>query len=85
MGLNYLPTNSRVLGVVNIDTNREAAVAKLSSIPSRQHLQIQVSRDRLVSNMAFGQLQDVVRFALDYYATRLAALRLRRGQPSVGL
>ena len=76
MGLNFLPTNSRVLGVVKIDTTREARMAALNGVPPGQHLQIQVSRDRLVSNGAFHQLQDAVRFALDYYATRLAALRL---------
>ena len=75
-GLNHLPTNSRVLGVVNIDTSREARMAAVSSAAQGQHLQIQVSRDRLVSNEAFHQLQDAVRFALDYYATRLAARRL---------
>ena len=76
MGLNYLPTNSRVLGVVNIDTTHEGRVASLNDVPSNQYLQIQVSRDRLVSNGAFRQLRDTVRFALDYYSTRLAALRL---------
>ncbi len=77
MGLNHLPTNSRVLGVVNIDTTHEARVAGQNKPPSNQYLQIQVSRDRLVSNDAFRQLQDTVRFALDYYATRLAVLRLK--------
>ena len=77
MGLNYLPTNSRVLGVVNIDTTREARIAELNELPARRYLQIQVSRDRLVSNDAFRQLRDIVRFALDYYSTRLAALRLQ--------
>ena len=76
LGLNHLPTNSRVLGVVNIDTSREARMATVNDVAQGQHLQIQVSRDRLVSNEAFHQLQDAVRFALDYYATRLAALRL---------
>ena len=76
LGLNHLPTNSRVLGVVNIDTSREARMAAVNEVAQGQHLQIQVSRDRLVSNEAFHQLQDAVRFALDYYATRLAALRL---------
>ena len=76
MGLNFLPTNSRVLGVVNIDTSREARMAAVNEVAQGQHLQIQVSRDRLVSNGAFYELQDAVRFALDYYATRLAALRL---------
>ena len=76
LGLNHLPTNSRVLGVVNIDTSREARMAAVGDGVQGQHLQIQVSRDRLVSNRAFHQLQDAVRFGLDYYATRLAARRL---------
>ncbi len=76
LGLNHLPTNSRVLGVVNIDTSREARMAPVNDVAQGQHLQIQVSRDRLVNNGAFHQLQDAVRFALDYYATRLAARRL---------
>ncbi len=76
LGLNHLPTNSRVLGVVNIDTSREARMATVNDVPQGQHLQIQVSRDRLVSNEAFHQLQDAVRFSLDYYATRLAASRI---------
>ena len=76
MGLNFLPTNSRVLGVVNIDTSRESVVARRNNVPSSQSLQIQVSRDRLVSNEAFRQLRDTVRFSLDYYSTRLALLRL---------
>lgn len=76
MGLNFLPTNSRVLGVVNIDTSREARIAAGKGVAQGQHLQIQVSRDRLVSNSAFTQLQDAVRFGLDYYANRMAALRL---------
>ena len=86
MGLNYLPTNSRVLGVVKIDTTQEARVADPNQVPSNQHLQIQVSRDRLVTNRAFRQLRDTVRFALDYYATRMAAMRLEQkaAQRSVG-
>ena len=75
MGLNFLPTNSRVLGVVDIDTAREARIATRTSSQSNQHLQIQVSRDRLVGNKAFRQLRDAVRLALDYYSTRLAVLR----------
>ena len=76
MGLNHLPTNSRVIGVVKIDTTHEARTASLIAGGSSGHLQIQVSRDRLVANSAFRQLRDTVRFALDYYSTRLAAMRL---------
>ena len=76
LGLNHLPTNSRVLGVVNIDTTWEARSSIQSNLSTNKHLHKQVSRDRLVGNAAFRQLRDAVRFALDYYATRLAALRL---------
>ena len=75
MGLNYLPTNSRVLGIVNIDTANEARAAAANDASSYDFLQMQVSRDRLVINDAFHQLQDAVRFALDYYANRLTVLR----------
>ena len=75
MGLNFLPTNSRVLGVVNVDTSQESTVARQNNVLTNQSLQIQVSRDRLVSNEAFHQLRDAVRFPLDYYSTRLAVLR----------
>lgn len=77
-GLNHLPTNSRVLGVVRIDASTEARLAAVDEDRQRQHLQMQVSRDRLVENEAFLQLRDAVRYALDYYATRLAALRLEQ-------
>ena len=85
MGLNFLPTNSRVIGVVNIDTSKEARAAAGGDEPTNQHLQIQVSRDRLVTNEAFRQLQDAVRFALDYYATRLAVLRLEEKAAKQGV
>ena len=77
LGLNHLPTNSRVLGVVRIDATNEARMADPEDNGVNQYLQMQVSRDRLVENEAFRQLRDAVRFALDYYATRLAALRLQ--------
>ena len=76
LGLNNLPTNSRVLGVVNIDTTHESRAASQNSDPSSQHLQIQVSRDRLVGNRAFYQLREAVRYSLDYYSNRLTVHRL---------
>lgn len=84
-GLNDLPTNSRVMGVVKVDTAQEARMARYKDPQSNQHLQIQVSRDRLVSNDAFRQLRDAVRFALDYYATRQAVVRLERQAVSQGV
>jgi hypothetical protein len=69
-GLEYLPSNSRLYGVVNIDTGSEAALALTDGRDSREVLSIQVSRDRLINNAAFRELRTVVRAALDYYATR---------------
>ena len=80
LGLNHLPTNSRVLGVVNIDTAREARQAESDGRESNRCLQIQVTRDRLVANEAFTQLRDAVRFAIDYYSTRMSALRAQEAE-----
>ena len=80
LGLNHLPTNSRVLGVVRLDTARESLVAHGKETTVRDYLQIQVSRDRLVSNQAFEQLRDTVRYALDYYATRLKVKQLEEAE-----
>lgn len=68
-GLNFLPTNSRLYGVVNIDTSREieAARKRREELPS-DALTIQVSRDRLVDNLAGEDLERLVRFGLDLYA-----------------
>jgi signal transduction histidine kinase len=70
-GLNNLPTNSRIYGIVHIDTARERrAAANANRSNSGNHLEIQAARDRLVDNEAFGQLVDLVRTALDFYAVR---------------
>ena len=66
-GLSFLPTNSRLFGVVNIDTAYERRKAR-----DVDHLAIQVTRDRLVENRAYAELRDAVRWALDFYAMREA-------------
>ncbi|OJF99609.1 ATP-binding protein [Pararhizobium antarcticum] len=70
-GLNNLPTMSRVYGVVNVDTGleRNAAIKEKRS-KLNEYLQIQASRDRLVSNPSYRALRDAVRYALDFYAVR---------------
>lgn len=76
-----LPTNSRVFGAVHVDTSRERRAARRSD-PSddaaeySDHLQLQVSRDRLVRNRAFEQLRYVVLRALEHYATEQTRRRL---------
>lgn len=57
-GLTFLPTLSRILGVVNVDTSHE------------KDLEILVTRDRLQESKAFDDLRFMIRYALDYYATR---------------
>ena len=76
-----LPTNSRVFGAVFVDTSNERRSAKRSTrngerIWYEDHLQIQVSRDRLVRNGAFAQLRYVILRALEHYATQQAKRKL---------
>jgi signal transduction histidine kinase len=68
-GLNFLPTNSRILGIVNVDTSRERSLwDPKSELMAGDFLRIQISRDRLVDNSAFRQLIRLVRTAIDAYA-----------------
>lgn len=69
-GMQFLPTNSRLFGVVEVNTALERQLSPEERQRKNQHLQIQVSRDRLVHNCAYNALRDAVRWALDYYATR---------------
>lgn len=70
-GLSYLPTNSRLFGVVNVDTGHE----RRSAAESGENLTIAVTRDRLVANIAYRELRTAVRWALDYYAMQEARRR----------
>ncbi|MEJ7570431.1 MAG: ATP-binding protein [Gaiellaceae bacterium] len=70
-GLSYLPTNSRLFGVVNVDTGHERHAAAESG----QNLTIAVTRDRLVANAAYRELRTAVRWALDFYAMQEARRR----------
>ena len=73
-GLQFLPTLSRTFGVVHVDTARERKIAKENRLEDEgNYLQIQVTRDRLVDNKAYETLRNIVRYAIDYYATREAA------------
>jgi signal transduction histidine kinase len=76
--MNFLPTNSRIYGVVNVNTAREQAVHNNSS--SSNPLTMSVTRDRLTDNIAFGQLRNAVRWAIDYYALEEAKNTLRKSQ-----
>ena len=54
---------------MHIDTTREHEEAKKRGLEDKgEHLIVQVSRDRLVGNKAYENLQYIVRWALDFYA-----------------
>ncbi|MDP2946784.1 MAG: ATP-binding protein [Nanoarchaeota archaeon] len=55
-GLQFLPTLSRIIGIVKVDTSQE------------KKLEILITRDRLQESLAFEQLRDIVRWSLDFYA-----------------
>lgn len=56
LGLQMLPTMSRIFGVVNVDTSKEP------------NLDILLTRERLQESKALKDLRDMVRFGLDWYA-----------------
>ncbi|HLO77396.1 MAG TPA: ATP-binding protein [Magnetospirillum sp.] len=83
--LNDLPTQGRILGVVKVNTNLEQRHSPQQERRRGDHLKIQVSRDRLVSNQAYEQLVSAVRSSIDYYAVESKRRRLemtRRERPS---
>lgn len=63
-GMNFLPTLSRILGIVNVNTAEDRA------------LQILITRDRLQENRAFQQLIEMIRHPIDFYAMEEAKRRL---------
>ena len=79
-GLNDLPTQGRLFGVVDIDTGREARSATGEQREAGEYLKIQVTRDRLVANRAYEELRNAVRWSLDYYATRQRLREQERAQ-----
>jgi hypothetical protein len=71
--LNYLPTNSRLFGVVEVDTSHELrASAMMGSAAIREALSIQLTRDRLADTQGYRSLVQLTRFAVDFYAIREA-------------
>lgn len=68
-GLSFLPTLSRLLGVVHVNTSKEHEknLGKRET-SAEDYLQISVTRDRLVENKAYDSLWFIVRWALEYYA-----------------
>jgi signal transduction histidine kinase len=79
-GMNYLPTQSRLLGVVHVNTSQERETALQYDPTTNEYLQIQVTRDRLTDNKALENLQDAVRWALDFYSMQEAARATRESE-----
>ena len=75
-GLSSLPTNSRLYGVVHVNTSRERDL----SGDGPDYLNISVTRDRLVDNKSFQQLTDLVRYAVDFYAMQEAKRALESAE-----
>lgn len=69
-GLNDLPTNGRIFGISQISTSHERNVAPEPDIERGNYLNVQVTRDRLIDNLAFDELERSVRWAIDFYAMR---------------
>ena len=78
-----LPNPGRIFGAVDVDTNHERHAFRQRE-SSGDWLQIQPGRDRLTPNTSFKQLQDLVRFSLDFYANRYRALADRQLQGQKG-
>jgi signal transduction histidine kinase len=84
-GLRFLPERKRLLGGVQVNTSVERRHAVK---PGDDFLSIQITRDRLVVNESYGQLRDVVRYALDLYAmeqARRSFTKIARTAPTVPL
>jgi len=77
-GLNDLPQQGRLIGVVSVDTGNERAEATEKQRETNDYLQILVTRDRLVANDTFLSLRNAVRQSLDFYATRQRAREAKK-------
>jgi signal transduction histidine kinase len=63
-----IPTQTRIFGVVAVNTALEERTAKEAG--EKEYLKIQVTRDRLADNEAFEQLKQFVLAGLEFYAAR---------------
>ena len=70
LAMHDLPTMERVFGVVKLSSSRELKKATGRRKSRGEFLQINIGRDRLVDNDAYQELKRVVRWSIDYYATR---------------
>ena len=85
-GMNFLPTNSRLYGTVQANTSTERRTAATRGQRPAEALGIQVSRDRLIDNDAFVQVQKAVRWGVDLYAMTQASrvFAAQDSEPTMG-
>jgi signal transduction histidine kinase len=76
-----IPTQTRLFGVVAVDTAREEHTAKDAG--EKEYLKIQVTRDRLADNEAFEQLKQFVLAGLEFYAACKTREDLQRKRKEV--
>ena len=83
-GLRDLPSNERIFGVVHVDTAYESrrASERDDKEDDCRFLQIQVTRDRLVENRAYDDLNHVVRYTMDFYAMQQARRKFEEAEKS---
>lgn len=77
-GLQDLPTLGRVFGLVKVSTSRERAAADESALEKGRYLNIQLTRDRLITNKSFENLVYMVRWSFHYYANLSYMRRQKR-------
>lgn len=75
--LQDLPNNNRLYGFANISTSAEQRAADAAGIREADALAIQITRDRLVPNVAYDQLRRAVRVGVDLYALERARTKVR--------
>jgi len=68
--MNDLPTTARVFGIVQVSTSAERRAANEEEKQRGAYLNVQITRDRLIDNAAFESLRYVVRWGIDFYASR---------------
>jgi signal transduction histidine kinase len=73
--LQELPTQTRLYGVVQVNTSEESRRAREAGV--QEHLEIQITRDRLVDNEAYRQLRDYVLTGMQFYAAKKRLRKLR--------
>lgn len=74
--LEDMPTQSRLFGVVRVNTGEEERIAEEHR--DGEFLKIQVTRDRLAENKAYRQMRDMTLAGLEYFAVCKRQQSLRR-------